>query len=50
MTTMVETVYAHNLEKKGRKNTADAIERWARYLYPGLLVAGLAVIVVRGLV
>jgi hypothetical protein len=49
MTTMVETVYTHNLEKKGRKTTADAIERWARYLYPGLLCLGLAVIIVRGL-
>lgn len=49
MTTMIETVYTNNLEKKGRKARADAIERAARFVFPGLLVLGLVIIVVRGL-
>jgi hypothetical protein len=48
MTAMVETVYTHNLEKKGRKELADAIERLARYLYPGLLIVGVALIIAWG--
>jgi hypothetical protein len=48
MTAMVETVYTHNLERKGRKALADAVERLARYLYPALLIVGVALIIVWG--
>jgi hypothetical protein len=48
MTAMVETVYTHNLEKKGRKALADAVERAARLLYPAILVLGLFIIIARG--
>ena len=48
MTAMIETVYTHNLEKKGRKDVADVIERAARYLYPAVLLFGLIVIILRG--
>jgi hypothetical protein len=48
MTAMVETVYTHNLERKGRKALADTVERLARYLYPGLLIAGVALIIAWG--
>jgi hypothetical protein len=49
MTAMAETVYTHNLEKRGREGTAARIEQWARYLYPALLVLGFLAIVAHGL-
>lgn len=49
MTAMAETVYTHNLEKRGRKAVADRIEHWARYLYPASVVLGLLVIVGHGM-
>jgi hypothetical protein len=36
MAAMAETVYTHNLEKRGRVSAAAKIERWVRYLYPAL--------------
>ena len=50
MTAMAETVYTHNLEKRGRESAATTIERWARYLYPTLLILGFLVIVAHGMV
>ena len=49
MTAMAETVYTHNLEKRGSAGTAARIEHWARYLYPALLLLGFAGIVVHGM-
>ena len=49
MTAMAETVYTHNLERRGRASAAAAIEHWARYLYPTTLVVGFLVIVAHGL-
>ena len=48
MTAMAETVYTHNLEKRGRESAAARIEHWARYLYPTALVVGFLVIVAHG--
>ena len=48
MTAMAETVYTHNLEKRGRTSAAAKIERWARYLYPAFLALGLVAIVAYG--
>lgn len=45
MTAMTETVYTHNLEKRGRESRAAQIEHWARYLYPAVLIVGFLVIV-----
>ena len=49
MMAMAETVYTHNLEKRGREATAAKIEHRARYVYPGLFVVGFLVIVGHGL-
>jgi hypothetical protein len=49
MTAMAETVYTHNLEKRGRERAAATIEQWARVLYPTLLILGFAAIMVHGL-
>jgi hypothetical protein len=49
MTAMAETVYTHNLEKRGREGAAARIEHWARYLYPMLLLLGFFVIIAQGL-
>jgi hypothetical protein len=49
MTAMAETVYTHNLEKRGLERTAARIEQWARYLYPVLFLLGLLAIVAHGL-
>ena len=48
MAAMTETVFTHNLEKRGRAKAAARIERWSRYLYPALFLLGLLVIVARG--
>jgi hypothetical protein len=49
MTAMAETVYTHNLEKRGHENTAARIEHWARFLYPTLLILGFFAIMAHGL-
>jgi hypothetical protein len=49
MAAMAETVYTHNLEKRGRVSAAAKIERWVRYLYPALLLVGFLAIVAHGL-
>jgi len=49
MTAMAETVYTHNLEKRGREHAAATIEHWARFLYPALLLLGFFAIMVHGL-
>ena len=49
MTAMAETVYTHNLEKRGHKRAADTIEHWARYLYPASLILGFFAIMAHAL-
>jgi hypothetical protein len=49
MTAMAETVYTHNLEKRGRARAAATIEHWARLLYPALLILGFFAIMAHGL-
>ena len=49
MTAMAETVYTHNLEKRGHERTAATIEHWARFLYPTLLIVGFFAIMAHGL-
>jgi hypothetical protein len=46
---MAETVYTHNLEKRGRARAAATIEHWARLLYPALLILGFFAIMAHGL-
>jgi hypothetical protein len=49
MTAMAETVYTHNLEKRGRETSAARLEHWARYLYPSVLIVGFLAIAAHGL-
>ena len=49
MVAMAETVYTHNLEKRGRERAAATIEHWARFLYPTLLFLGFFAIMAHGL-
>ena len=49
MTAMAETVYTHNLEKRGHERAAATIEHWARYLFPAVLILGFFAIMAHGL-
>jgi Neurotransmitter-gated ion-channel transmembrane region. len=49
MAAMVETVYTHHLEKRGREQVAARVELWARFLFPALLVVGFFAITALGL-